>query len=102
MSDIKKDLEQIEAFLKQKSPLGAFARQEEPEYHVLKAEVENTGRILAKAEYVKNMREIQHHIASLKLQAFVSGEQLPKNKIEAIEADIANFITELKEGKWSC
>ena len=60
MSDFKKDLEQITAFLAEKSPLGAFQRQEEPEYQVLKSEVENTGRILAKAEYVYNMRKVQH------------------------------------------
>ena len=100
MSDFKKDLEQITAFLAEKSPLGAFQRQEEPEYQVLKSEVENTGRILAKAEYVYNMRKVQHMLATAKLQAFVAGEELDMDTVANIEADIANFITELKDGVW--
>lgn len=101
MSDLKTDLEQIEAFLRQKSPLGAFARQDEPMYNNLRAECEYTGRVLAKAEYICKMREIEHKLAVMKLNAFVAGEELPKKKVEAIEEEISNFTTELKEGKWN-
>lgn len=100
MSDLKKDLAEIEAFMNTPSPLGMFKRKDEPYYDVLKAEVENTGRILAKAEYVANMRKIEHFVATAKLNAFINGEELPKEKFDEIEANIANFITELKEGVW--
>lgn len=101
MSDLKKDLEQIEAYLAQPSPLGKFARQEEPTYKVLRSEVEFTGKILAKAEHVVAMRKIAHMLATAELQAFINGEELPKKKVEAIKESINVFITELKEGKWS-
>lgn len=101
MSDLKKDLEQITEFLKSPSPLGRFEREKETEYQVLKAEVENTGRILAKAQYVANMRQVEHVLASAKLKAFVEGEELDTYMVANIEADIANFTTELLEGKWS-
>lgn len=100
MSDFKKDLEQIEAYLSQPSPLGSFARRDEPMYDVLRREVEDTGRVLAKAEYVYNMRNIQHRLATAKLEAFVKGETLPRKKIEQIEESISVFISELKSGVW--
>lgn len=101
MSDLKKDLEQIEAYLAQPSPLGKFARQDEPKYQVLKNEVENTGRILAKAEHVCAMRKIAHMLATAQLQAFINGEELPKKKVEAIQESLNVFTTEFFEGKWS-
>lgn len=101
MSDFKRDLEQIMEFLKSPSPLGRFEREKETEYRVLQAEVENTGRILAKAQYVANMRQVEHVLASAKLKAFVEGEELDRDMVANIETDIANFTTELKEGKWS-
>lgn len=101
MSDLKKDLEEIEAFLLQPSPLGRFAREKTPEYLVLKAVVENTGRILARAQYVCNMRQVEHALATAKLKAFVNGEELDKDTVDNIECNIANFITEMKKGVWN-
>lgn len=101
MSDLKKDIEAIEAFLKSPSPLGRFAREKEPVYQFLKNDVEYTGKVLAKAQYVAAMREVEHRFAVAKLQAFVNGEELPKEVVEKIDADIKVFITDLKEGKYS-
>ena len=101
MSDLKKDIAEIEAFFNTPSPLGAFKRKDEPYYKVLKSDVEYTGRVLAKAEYVANMRKIEHFVATAKLNAFVNGEELPRDKFDEIEANIANFITELKKGVWN-
>lgn len=101
MSDYKKDLEEIEAFLSSPSPLGEFARRDEPFYQVLRREVESTGRVLAKCEYVYNMRLIEHRLATVKLEAFVKGITLPKDQISVIEEEISNFITEHKKGVWS-
>lgn len=100
MSDLKKDLEAIEAFLAQPSPLGRFERQKEPLYQILKNEVEYTGKVLAKAQYVTAMRDVQHRLAVAELQAFVNGEELPKEEVEKIKADIEVFITDEKEGKY--
>lgn len=100
MSDIKKDIQEIEDFLKSPSPLGKFERMKAPEYELLKVEVENSGRILQKAQYVASMRAVEHKLACAKFDAFVQGVELPKKKIEAIEADIQVFISELKDGVW--
>lgn len=101
MSSLKDDLKQIQDFLAQPSPYGRFCREKEPEYALLKCEVENSGRILAKAQYVSNMRQVEHVLATAKLKAFVDGEELDKDIVDAIEADIADFIVELKNGVWN-
>lgn len=98
MSDFKKDLEAIEEFLKSPSPLGRFERQKEPMYQILKNEVEYTGKVLAKAQYVVAMRDVQHRLAMAELQAFVNGEELPKEEVEKIKADIAVFTADFMKG----
>lgn len=101
MTDMKKDLAEIEAFLNSPSPLGNFKRKDMPEYDVLRAELENAGRILSKAEYVFNMRRVQYWLAEYRLKCFVSGETVSKKKVDEIEEKIKVFITELQNGLWS-
>lgn len=98
MSDMKKDLEQIESFLSSQSPHGMFERREEPMYKVLLSDVEYTGKMCAMAEFVAMQRKAQHEFATLKLRSFVEGVELPKDKLEAIEEKIAVFVENLKKG----
>lgn len=98
MSDMKKDLEQIESFLSSKSPHGMFERREEPMYKFLLNEVEYTGRLCAMAEFVALQRKAQHEFSTLKLRSFVEGVELPSDKLEAIEEKIAIFVENLKKG----
>lgn len=97
---VNEDFKEIMDFLSSPSPLGRFKREDESEYKLLKLEVENTGRILEKAQYVANMRKVEHFLAVAKLKAFVDGVDLDKDTVADIESSVANFIIELKEGVW--
>lgn len=101
MSNLKKDLEEISLFLQSKSPLGAFAREKEPEYEILKKDCEVTGRCLAKAQYVAQMREIEHKFAVLKLQSFVSAVPLDDSLVEEVKEQISNFTTDYMKGLYN-
>ena len=101
MSDIKKDLEQIETYLNSQSPCGMFARREEPLYKILLNEVEHSGKLCAMAEFVALQRKAQHEFATLKLRSFVEGVSLPQDKLEAIEEKIAMFVENLKKGVYA-
>lgn len=101
MSDLQKDFKAIEDYLNSPSLLGEFKRKDEPMYQVLKSDVEYTGRVLAKAEHVYNMRNIQHIVATAELKAFVDGESLDKNFIQNVKEKISDFEEELKKGVWN-
>lgn len=100
-TQLDKDFEQIEAFLASPSPLGEFQRKDEPLYQMYVREVEYTGKVLAKAEYVKTMREIEHFLATYLLKCFVQGVEPDKEKVDMIKEKIEVFTEELKKGVWS-
>lgn len=98
MSDLKKDIEEIEAFLSDKSHLGCFARYDEPEYKVLKSACEIAGRELARYEYIVARLRAVCQYRELQLKAFIQGKRLPVETTSLIEANIADFFIKFKDG----
>lgn len=98
MSDLKKDIEEIEAFLCNQSSLGCFTRYDEPEYEVLKSACEIAGRELSRYQYiVARLRAICQY-RELQLTAFIHGKRLSVETNAKIEEMIADFFTKLQSG----
>lgn len=98
MSTLKEDVKKVEELLNSKSPLGFFTKQQEPEYEILKLAVENSGRDLAMYQYVTAQKQAIHNFNTLKLQAFVNGEEFDKKALEDIDEKIAIFEENLRRG----
>lgn len=98
MSDLKKDIEQIEAYLADKSCLGNFARYDEPEYEVLRSACEIAGRELECYEYIVARLKAISQYRELQLAAFIQGKRIPVETNAKIEEMIADFFIKLKSG----
>lgn len=101
MSDLKKDLEEINKYLNHESNLGKFKNIEAPKYNLLLSEVNYTGKILAIAEYIYAQRKAQHDWAQLKLQCFIDGVEMSKKEVTSIDEKIAKFEEDLKQGVYN-
>lgn len=98
MSDLKKDIEEIETYLNDKSAYGCFARYDEPEYEVLRSACEIAGKELAQYELIVSRLKAICKYRELQLQSFVKGVRIPVETNDKIEEMIADFFIKLKSG----
>lgn len=98
MSDLKKDIEEIEFYLNDKSSLGCFTRCDEPEYEVLKSACEIAGKELSRYEYITARLKAICKYRELQLSAFIHGKRIPVETNAKIEELIADFFTKLNSG----
>lgn len=99
MSDLKKEVKEIEELMNKPAPGKMYARKDEPLYQVLRCAVEQSGHELANYQYVTLQKQAIHEFNVMKLNMFMNGINVENNsKLEAIEERIAIFEEKLKKG----
>lgn len=98
MSDIKKDLAEINDTLNSESPLGRFSRMKEPEFETLSCMWKMAQERLARYQYVCMQISAQAEFYKAQMNAMASGTKLDKSMVESIEEKIAVFEEQLKKG----
>lgn len=101
MSDIRKDMIEIDAILNAVSDYGDFAKCKEPEYLTEKCLYEQACQRLAVQQLVcKNCEAVaQFHFA--KMISMVKNKPLDKDEIERIQEQIAVFEENLRKGNYN-
>ncbi len=101
MSDIKKDLIEIEGILSSVSDYGAFEKRKDPEFLAEKCLYKQAQERLSRLQYACMQQNAVCQFLMAKMVAMVKNKPIDKTQLEAVEEQIAVFEENLKKGVYT-